>query len=87
MVVTRFAPHHHPYPKVDVAPAGRSITIISYPGRVPREIQGELYLVYHLLRTLPAADALYRAVSAGAPPSLPINTIYNVIRDYETIPC
>ncbi len=87
MVVESEASQHPPYPKVDVAPAGRSITIISYPERVPREIQGELYPVYHRHRTLPAADALYRAVSAGAPPSLPINTIYNVIRDYETIPC
>ena len=75
MVLARFAPHHHPYPKVDVAPAGRAFTIISYPERVPREIQGELYPVYHLHRTLPAAGVLYRAVTADAPPSLPINTV------------
>jgi len=35
----------HPYPKADVAPAGRSIILISYPGRESWKVQGE----YHTL--------------------------------------
>lgn len=54
----------YPYPYADVAPAGRTIILITYSGETPREVQGE----YHTLFITFTARSRLLAFSIGPSP-------------------